>query len=205
MISHSFNDIEIIFENKDYLVVNKPHNLAVIKGRNRDDKWTLYETLQRKYKNLFIVHRLDAATGGIMVFAKNQHTQKFLSNLFMNGEVYKEYLCICEGVLKNPLTLMLPISKVNNHGKYNINFKSGRKSITTFYPLYHNNKSSIVLALPKTGRTHQIRLHLKAIDVPLYYDYIYNKKDNISVIPLCLVCIAFEMCNIQNKTRNISL
>jgi 23S rRNA-/tRNA-specific pseudouridylate synthase len=100
---------------------------------------------------------------------------------------------------------MLPISKRNFKGIYKVNFKSGKQAITTFFSLGHNTFKSIVLAMPLTGRTHQIRLHLKSIGVPIAGDFIYNKNfttDNIKKIPLYAFSLQFDNFIFETKPSN---
>lgn len=193
-----FKNIEIIYENNDFIVVNKPHGMAVIRGRNREDDVVLYDVLRAKYGNLYLIHRLDAPVGGLMVLAKNKKSCAKLTEQFEQHRVVKKYLCFCDGVFDSPLTLMLPISKRNYRGQYKINFTSGKKSITTFYPVGTYLDKSIVIAMPITGRTHQIRVHLKALGVPIIGDFLYNKnykkplENNVIKIPLYAFYLQFK-------------
>jgi RluA family pseudouridine synthase len=199
---NAYKNIDILFENNDFIVVNKPHGMAVVKGRNRIDDIVLFDALLAIYKRLYLVHRLDAGTGGLMVLAKNKKFCLNLTREFEKHKVIKKYLCICDGILETPVTLMLPISKRNYKGLYKVNFKSGKKSITSFYPVAHYSGKSIVLATPLTGRTHQIRVHLKSMKIPIIGDYIYNKGtvvDNQKKIPLYAFYLQFEKYSFQAK------
>lgn len=194
-VSKVYKNIEILFENNDFIVVNKPHGINVIKGRNRFDDIILYDALLAMYKKLYLVHRLDASAGGLMVFAKNKRFCSYLTEQFEKHRVIKKYLCLCDGILEVPITIMLPISKRNYRGAYKINFRSGKKSVTSFFPIGHNAGKSIVLAMPLTGRTHQIRLHLKSIKLPITGDYIYNKvcqAEGDKKIPLYAFYLQFD-------------
>ena len=107
-------------------------------------------------------------------------------------------MSILDAVTENkifPQSLMLPLAK-SNHGKYSINFKSGKKAVTSFYNLSSNNKGALILANPKTGRTHQIRVHLKALKAPLYQDFLYNEK--IDDKRLTLQCYFMKFLNPEN-------
>jgi RluA family pseudouridine synthase len=194
----TYKNIEIIFENNEFIIINKPHGMVVIEGRNRDDDVGLYDALRAKYKKLYLIHRLDAPVGGLMVLAKTKKFCAKLTKQFEQHRVIKKYLCFCDGIIDNPLTLMLPVSKRNYRGKYKINFVSGKKSITTFYPVGKVLDKSIVIARPITGRTHQIRLHLKSLGAPIMGDYLYNKNykkpliNNAIKIPLFAFYLEFE-------------
>jgi RluA family pseudouridine synthase len=203
--SSIFKNIEVIFENNDFIIVNKPHGMSVIRGRNRIDDVLLYDALLTKYKDLFLVHRLDASAAGLMVFAKNKTFCSFLTEQFEKHKIIKKYLCICDGILDAPKTVMLPISKRNYRGKYKINFKSGTKAITSFFPLGRNKEKSLILAMPITGRTHQIRLHLKSIGVPIIDDYLYNKKhskETLTRISLFAFSLQFDNFIFETKVSS---
>lgn len=169
-------DYEILYEDRYLVVVNKPHSLLVVEDRYDKSLVTLKQLLTDRYKNIFVVHKLDFGTAGIIVFAKDYNTHKKLCQIFESGEVYKEYFAIVKGINFLPVTVMLPISKRNYHGQYKINFTSGRNAITSFIPIEEKFNKTLLRCILYTGRTHQIRVHLKAIKYPLYNDFLYNKK-----------------------------
>ncbi|ADR18616.1 RluA family pseudouridine synthase [Calditerrivibrio nitroreducens] len=169
-------NFEIVYDDDDILVVNKGHGLLVVPDRYDKDLPNLKDLLTEIYGRIFVVHRLDYGTSGIMVFAKNERSHRSLSIQFERSEVDKRYYAICKGVFPADLTCMLPISKVNYHGRYKINFKSGRKALTSFSVLDRFSDKTLIDVVPLTGRSHQIRVHLKALGYPLYYDFLYNEK-----------------------------
>ncbi len=167
---------DLLYEDDDIVVVNKSHGLLVIPDRYDENLPTLKGLLSEKYGKILVVHRLDYGTGGVMVFARNELSHKKLCFQFENGGVRKLYYAICRGIFPTDLTCLLPISKVNYHGKYKINFKSGRKSITSFYVVERFSDRTLLKVEPHTGRSHQIRVHLKALKYPLIQDFLYNEK-----------------------------
>ncbi len=168
------NHYETIFEDNDIVVVSKAHGLHVIQDRACAETNVLHNLLKDKYGKIFTVHRLDAGTGGLIVFAKTAYSHKQLSIQFDTREVYKEYIAITNGTVINQ-TLMLPIAK-GSHGKFKINFKSGKQAITSFITADTKNNHSLLKCAIYTGRTHQIRVHLRALKAPLYQDWLYNTK-----------------------------
>ncbi len=168
------NHYNIIFEDHDIIVVSKAHGLHVIRDRYNVEKHVLHDMLAEKYGKIFTVHRLDAGTGGLIVFAKTAYCHKNLCMQFDSRTVIKQYIAITKGTLADQ-TLMLPIAK-GSHGKFKINFKSGKQAITMFQTLDSNESHSLVSARILTGRTHQIRVHLRALKAPLYQDWLYNEK-----------------------------
>lgn len=170
------NFFKVIFVDDDIVAVSKEHGVCVIPDRYGNEKVILHKLLQEIYGKLYIIHRLDMGTGGIILFARNEKAHKNLSLQFQNNIVTKKYLAITKGTFF-PQSLMLPIAK-GNHGKYKINFKSGKKAITSFNVIDNKNNFSLIDAKLYTGRTHQIRVHLKALKSPLYQDFLYNSPCN---------------------------
>ena len=182
-------EIEIIFENSDFVIVNKPPGMVVHSGAgNRSG--TLVNALLHHCKDLSgiggkvrpgIVHRLDKDTSGIMVIAKNDFTHSKLVDQFKNKEVSKTYLAIVHGALKSDEGSYS--SKIGRHKKHRIkmssNTNTGRDSITSWKVIKKFENATLVQAMPKTGRTHQIRVHFSENGYPLLSDSLYgnSKKD----------------------------
>jgi RluA family pseudouridine synthase len=167
---------KLVYDDNDIVVVDKEHGVHVIEDRYDKSIICLKSILASIYGRIFVVHRLDSGTGGLMVFAKNEKAHRMLSIQFEKGMVKKEYFAIVEGEFKYPVTCLLPISKVNYHGRYKINFKSGKSAQTSFFPEKILKDRTLVKAIPYTGRSHQIRVHLKALKHPLLQDFLYNRK-----------------------------
>lgn len=183
-----------IYKDKNILAVQKNHGIYVIPDR-KNTVTPLIDILRQDYGEIYITHRLDAGTGGLMVFARNKYAHRYLSMQFEKSAVDKCYIAITEHNIFAQ-SLMLPIAKAN-HGKFNINFKSGKPAVTSFFPLSANANGALILAKPKTGRTHQIRLHLKALKAPLYKDFLYNKKTDDK--RLTLQCLSMRFLNPENE------
>jgi len=176
MIKTQSFEIPIIYEDDFLVIVNKPHGILVLEDRYDKSLPTLKNILKEKFDEIFVTHRLDFGTGGLIIFAKDKETHKSINEQFEKGGVEKEYLALVKGTDFYPVTVMLPISKRNSKGRYKINFKSGRDAITSFVPIKEFKNSTLVRAIPLTGRTHQIRVHLKAIKFPLLKDFLYGEK-----------------------------
>jgi RluA family pseudouridine synthase len=200
-IKTPYFDIPVVYEDDNIVVVNKPHGLLVIEDRYDKDLPTLKNILQEKYGQIYVVHRLDFGTGGVMVFARDKNTHKYLNFQFEGGIVEKEYFAVVKGTGFAPVTVMLPISSKNSHGKYKINFKSGKKAITSFVPVKEYNGKTLVKAVPFTGRTHQIRVHLKTIKFPLVNDFLYNEKTDDK--RLTLMCYKLKFMHPEDKKQRI--
>jgi RluA family pseudouridine synthase len=164
-----------LYEDDDIIVISKPHGLHTIEDRYGAEAQTVRSIMDDKLGKAYIVHRLDAGTGGVLIMAKNPQAHKILCAQFENNTVVKEYFAVVSGRFDTALTLMLPIAAAN-HGRYKVNFKSGKPAITSFIPEKIGAHSSLVRVITFTGRTHQIRVHLKVLKHPLLNDYVYNKE-----------------------------
>lgn len=178
-----------IYIDENYLVIFKEHGVYVINDRNMEHT-PLIDILRKDYgSQIYVCHRLDAGTAGVMVFARNKKAHSYISKLFEENKVQKYYLAITANPVASQ-TLMLPIAK-KNHGRYSINFKSGKKAVTSFYNVSSSSKGALIVAKLFTGRTHQIRVHLKALKSPLYHDFLYNEKIDDKRLSLECIYISF--------------
>jgi RluA family pseudouridine synthase len=199
MIKIQFSDIPVVYEDDFLVVINKPHGILVVEDRYDKNLPTLKSILKEKYGEIFVTHRLDFGTSGVMIFAKDTFVHKRINEQFEKGEVEKEYLALVKGTGFFPVTVMLPISKRNSKGRYKINFKSGRKAITTFFPIKEFKNTTLVKAIPLTGRTHQIRVHLKSIKFPLAKDFLYGEKSEDKRLTLMCSKMSFMHPKTEKK------
>lgn len=169
--------IDIVYEDDNIIVVNKPSNIEVVSSTNEE---TLTTLLQEKYSltNKFPMpcHRLDRNTKGLVLFAKNQDSLNILLDKFKNKEIEKHYKCLVYGIPKiKETTLEAYLFKDNKKSIVYISdeFKKGyQKIITSYNVLKINNKNntSILDVTLHTGKTHQIRAHLAHIGHPIIGD-----------------------------------
>lgn len=175
--------LNILLNDENVVAVEKPAGLATIPGRGETD--SLLETVARELSiphkgeadpRVRVVHRLDKDTSGVVLFAKNVATQRHLSHQFQNNQVEKEYLALVaghpdaeEGEIDGAIGPH-PNSKtrmaVLKHG--------GRPALTRWKLEKRFREMSLLRVFPKTGKTHQIRVHLKHIGLPLAIDPLYN-------------------------------
>ena len=176
--------MNIVFENKNLLVVEKePHVLTI--ATEKKEEHTLYREasayVKKQYpKNkIFIVHRLDKDTSGLVIFAKNQDTK----NEFQNNwdKVKREYIAIVEGkVPKQKDVLKSYLVEDKTYNVYSTKDpKKGKLAITEYEVLKQNNNFSLLKIHIKTGRKNQIRVQLSDIGHPIVGDKKYNSKTNI--------------------------
>ncbi len=182
--------IEIIYQDDDIIVVNKPKGMVVHPGNGNPDG-TLVNSLMAICKDSLsgiggeirpgIVHRLDKDTSGVLVVAKNDKAHINLSNQIKNHEVEKTYIALVRGIVKeNEATINMPIGRNKNDRKKMAVEKDGKEAITNFKVLERYPKDNCTLLEVKieTGRTHQIRVHLSHIGYPVIGDEVYSNGKN---------------------------
>lgn len=172
--------IELVYEDETLLIVNKASGLLTLPDRFRPELPNVKDLLNAKYGQIWVVHRLDKDTSGILCFAKNESAHRDLSLQFENRTVGKKYLALVQG---SPIQEEGEIDRAiapNPHqpGKMII-LKSGKPSLTLYKKVEAFKGFSLLEVEIKTGRTHQIRVHLKAIGCPLAIDPIYHENEGI--------------------------
>lgn len=166
---------EIIFENEDFIAINKPAGLLSIPDREGKDA-SLKSWLKEKYGTIFTVHRLDRDTSGVIVFAKTEATHKYLSKVFEERDVEKIYVGIVQGTLPEKegsidAGLMEHPAKP---GVMVVN-KKGKASLTDYQVQEELGLYSLVQFRIHTGRTHQIRVHMQHLGHPIVCDEVYGE------------------------------
>ena len=174
-------EVDIIYEDDDLLVINKKSGMVVhpAPGNYKD---TLVNALIGKYElsnndlRPGIVHRLDKDTSGLMLVAKNDYTHDKLSNMIASKEVEREYLAVVEGTFDHETgTIDAPIGRnPKNREKMMVTSIQSKNAITHFKVLERFNNCTLISCLLETGRTHQIRVHMKYINHPIINDPLYG-------------------------------
>jgi 23S rRNA pseudouridine1911/1915/1917 synthase len=166
--------IDIIFENDHFVAINKPAGLLSIPDREGNDI-SLKTMLKSKYGNIFTIHRLDRDTSGIIVFAKDEATHRYLSTAFEERNVEKYYLGIVSGVIPEKQgTIDAPIAENQSRRGVMIIHKRGKEAVTDYEVQEEFGKFSLVQFRIHTGRTHQIRVHMQKLGHPIVCDELYG-------------------------------
>ena len=171
--------MNIIYEDAQLIIVNKPAGLSVLPDGWEKDSEYLAKMLEEQFGKIFIVHRLDKITSGVMVFAHDAETHRALNTQFENHDAQKTYHAILEGnpkwdekIAKHPLR-----SNVGHKHRTAVDDKNGKPSETRFRIIKRFEEAALVEAKPMTGRTHQIRVHAYALGHPLIEDVLYGSRD----------------------------
>lgn len=179
------DDVRILEESPDWLVVYKPAPMPVHPG-GRYNKNTLTSILEEMgYAGLKIVHRLDAVTSGIILFARNSGAAQAVQQAFTRGEVQKWYYALVAGIPpQNRMTIDRAITRSNGFVFTCSDASGARGALTHFEVIACGSDRSIVKCIPVTGRTHQIRLHLREWGHPVINDTVYGPGgDDSSRLP----------------------
>ena len=187
----------IIYEDDNLLIINKPSGLAVQLGSKTN---IALDVIAKEYNpELRLVHRIDKETSGITIMVKNLKTARYMLSVFQNKLIKKKYIALLSKVLnKSSGIIDAPLLKCKD--KVLIDENMGKEAITKYKVIQNINGCSLIEAIPMTGRTHQIRVHMAYIGAPILGDTKYSGKKNKY---LCLHAYEVLFKDINNKLINI--
>lgn len=177
-------ELEIIFEDESLLVVYKPDEFLSVPGIHIQD--SVFTRIKQQVKNIsgpIIVHRLDMATSGLLVLAKNKKAHKFLQNQFITKTVTKRYTALLDGIVKdNTGTINLPLRvDLDDRPRQLVCFEHGKPAETRWEVIERKDGKTKIHFYPISGRTHQLRMHAShslGLHMPIVGDDLYGKKAN---------------------------
>lgn len=185
-------ELDIVYENKDFLVVNKQAGL-VVHPAHGNYSGTLVNALLYYSKELSdinglirpgIIHRLDKDTSGLLIIAKNNNAHSKLATIFVDKKIKKTYICIVKGTFseenKKGRIESLIGRDTKDRKKMSVVDKNGKNAITNYEVIDVKNNHSLVLVHIETGRTHQIRVHMKHLNHPILGDAVYGKETKLA-------------------------
>ncbi|RYV03415.1 bifunctional tRNA pseudouridine(32) synthase/23S rRNA pseudouridine(746) synthase RluA [Shewanella sp. OPT22] len=167
--------LDILYQDKDIIVVNKPSGLLSVPGRDPKHSDSIWTRVKMLHPNAQIVHRLDMATSGIMVVALRKKAESELKRQFRDRETQKIYYARVVGHIKQQSgEVNLPlICDWPNRPKQKVDHQVGKPSLTYFDVISYDPHSTLVKLTPITGRSHQLRVHMMAIGHPILGDGFY--------------------------------
>lgn len=176
-------DFPIIFEDENVIVINKPRGVLTHSKGALNDEFTVADffesrgsTFAKGTNRIGIVHRLDRETSGVIIGAKNDEAAKKLQKQFSERTTKKNYVAIVKGVLNPKKALIdLPIVRNGSAPSTFMVHAKGKPAKTKYEVLSENEQLSLVKLTPKTGRTHQLRVHLNYLNHPILGDRVYDK------------------------------
>lgn len=190
--------IPVQFDDGELLVVNKPGGLLTVPGRSHGLQDCLWSRLREQFpeREIFLVHRLDRDTSGLIVFACTREAQAKMGRRFEYRRVHKEYEALIhghpepgEGVVEG--AIRKDWSRIDAPYYYVCNEK-GKPAVTRYKVIGSNDEISRVRLFPETGRSHQLRVHMRHLGHPIVGDPIYAPADSPGPLKLCAARIQFQ-------------
>ena len=201
--THRKSALEIIYEDNDFLVINKPAGLLSV-GTNKEKDKTAYHLVREFIKNrnkldkIFVLHRLDKDTSGVLVFVKNSTLKNILQNNWDKYVKTREYFALVSGKVTDVTDYVCYLKEIGPDKVIVTNKKEGKKAVTTIKTISSNNKYTLVKVNIKTGRRNQIRVVLNSLGNSIVGD---KKYGNISSNRLYLHASKLTLVNpLNNKT-----
>ena len=174
--------IEIIYEDENITVVNKPSNMPTHQSLNNHNN-TLANALKFRYADKCYVfrasNRLDKDTSGVVITANNRYYAALISKMIKDSCVKKEYIAVVKGKLEGTGIVDAPIGRIGESIIKRVVRQDGESAVTEYKSLLSSNDISVILVMPKTGRTHQIRVHMAHIGHPIIGDALYHEKSEL--------------------------
>lgn len=176
--------IDVVYEDCDILVVNKPPFMVVHPTKGHPTG-TLSNGVMNYFKNtnqnsiVRLVNRLDRDTSGLVIIAKSQFAHQQMAHKMENNQIEKYYIAVVEGALEGKGTIDLPIDRPSPESIKRQVMEDGQRAVTHYEVLKSSNEMSVVLIRLETGKTHQIRVHFSHIGHALIGDTLYGKESNL--------------------------
>jgi len=170
----TMRELEILYEDSALLFVNKPAGIVVQRGYDPDEP-VLFELAAAHAGDLFLMQRLDRGTSGVMFFSRLASINARLTRQFETKQIRKRYVALCEGELAERQTIEAPLARI---GPISFGVRDGgKRAVTVVEPQRATQNGSLIAIELRTGRTHQIRVHLAAIGHPLIGDWLYGLRN----------------------------
>ena len=169
--------LEIIYEDEDLVVVNKPAGLLSVMGRLPEHQDSAYLRILEKFPTAKVTHRLDMATSGLLMFAKHRDAEVAVSKMFQARTIKKYYIALIQGKIQAEGSVEVPlITDWENRPRQMVHFELGKQAKTIFQLMEYDAEAdqSRVCLEPVTGRSHQLRVHMMHIGHPIMGDKLYH-------------------------------
>jgi tRNA pseudouridine32 synthase/23S rRNA pseudouridine746 synthase len=198
LVPHSQDVIRVLYEDDLLLIVDKPHLLLSVPGRHPLNKDSLIGRLASRFPGVAAVHRLDLDTSGLLVVPKTREALSILGRHFQERQVKKVYYALVWGnVEHNEGQIDLPlIADWENRPRQKVCVKTGKPSLTQYEVIDRRGETTLLKLIPVTGRSHQLRLHLREIGHPILGCDMYAHDTALQASPrLLLHASALQLCH----------
>lgn len=173
------SQLDILYEDDYLLIINKPIGILIHDDNLQntlDNYVAYYYKITNQKHNIYHIHRLDKNTSGCILYCKQPYLTAVLNNMLETKKIQRTYLALAEGEIKKQLIINKPIGNDRHQNNHYIISKTGKQAITIVQPLKRIDDNTLIKCILKTGRTHQIRVHLSSINHPLIGDILYGGK-----------------------------
>lgn len=206
------NSLHILYEDDSFIVIDKPSGLLSVMGRLPEHQDSAYLRILQDYPQAKVVHRLDMATSGILLFAKHRNAEVMMSKLFQACQVNKYYTALVQGKLSGQGSIDVPlIADWEHRPRQKVDFQVGKSALTYYQVLDYNTDvdETRVKLIPITGRSHQLRVHMAYLGNPITGDELYHpypQQTRLGRLALHATGLSFmhpvqqEMVNIVSDT-----
>ncbi|RVU37660.1 RNA pseudouridine synthase [Rheinheimera riviphila] len=183
------SDLEILFQDKDLLVVNKPSGLLTNPGKGEHLADCLLSRVQTQFSTALLVHRLDLSTSGLVVFALRRKAEAALKQQFAERIVKKTYLArVWQQPNPAAAEINVPLmADLTAPPRNKVCFEQGKSALTRYQCLTDADEHALVALFPVTGRAHQLRVHLQSIGHPILGDALYAHREALAAAPRLLL------------------
>ena len=189
IVPHSQEETRILYEDDDLLLVSKPHLLLTVPGRHPLNKDCMITRLQADYPTASVVHRLDLDTSGILIVPLNKPAHAHISRQFQERQVEKQYDAVVWGEIEADTgEIALPIAADwENRPRQMICHERGKSALTRYEVQQRNTDRTRVLLKPVTGRSHQLRIHMRELGHPILGCDMYAHDAALAMSPRLLL------------------
>lgn len=170
-------DFDVIYSHQDFVIINKPCGISV----HKDDAEIGLTSLVAKQLNVqqvWLVHRLDKVTSGLLILALNEQSAKTLSQSFADHNIQKTYLALSTHKPKKKQGLIIGDMEKVRRGTWKLCLSKQNPAITRFYSMSCEPNLRLFILMPKTGKTHQLRVAMKSLSSPILGDSLYGGNDS---------------------------
>ncbi|SUO97430.1 pseudouridine synthase [Suttonella indologenes] len=196
--------MDIIFEDADIVVVNKPAGLLSVPGRGADKQDSVEWRIKQQYPGAMAAHRLDMATSGVLLVAKHKDAERYYKQCFAQRETEKTYQALCHGhIAASRGEIDFPLRcDWERRPRQMVCYEQGKSALTRYKVLNYEGESTRVALYPFTGRSHQLRVHLAEIGHPIIGDNLYSYPQDAQLPRLLLHAQQLSITDRKGRQRH---